>query len=171
MDTEDSRMHYRIACTYMNEAAWSSAIKCLNTALRTQLMHPDYNLALGQCYMQMNNIDEALTCFGNVVRIRPKNINGWIELLKCLYKAELFDEALEYAGFAFEQTDGKPIFLFYKSIVLYALGKSKEALLQLELGMGKNPRLIKKFIELNPSILQNQQVVDIIARFKKRKSI
>jgi hypothetical protein len=51
------------------------------------------------------------------------------------------------------------------------MGKSKEALLQLESGMSKNPKLVKKFIEINPSILQVQQVVDVIARFKKRNSI
>jgi hypothetical protein len=51
------------------------------------------------------------------------------------------------------------------------LGKSKEALLQLEEGMSKAPKLLKKFIELNPSILQNNQVVDIIARCKKSKKI
>ena len=81
------------------------------------------------------------------------------------------EEDLEYAGFAFEQTDGKPIFILYKSAIIYAMGKSKEALLNLETGMNRNPRLVKKFIEINPSILQVQQVVDVIARFKKRKSL
>ena len=79
-------------------------------------------------------------------------------------------EALEYTGFAYEQTDGKTIFLFYKSAVLFAMGKFKEAILQLENGMQQNPKLIKKFIELNPAILQSQLVVDVIARFKKKKS-
>jgi hypothetical protein len=83
----------------------------------------------------------------------------------------MLEEALEYAGFAYEQTDGKPIFLFYKSAALYAMGKSKEALLNLEAGMNRNPKLVKKFIEINPAILQVQQVVDIIARYKKRNSL
>ena len=171
LNTDDSQLYYKIACTYMNEGTWDSAVKNLEVAMRIHRLQPEYNLAMGQCFMELDRLDDAITYFGNVVRVRPKNLNGWIELLKCLYKAELLDEALEYAGFAYEQTDGKVIFLFYKSAVLYALGRSKEALLQLELGMEKNPKLIKKFIELNPSILQNQQVVDIIARFKKRKSI
>ncbi len=171
LNHDDSQLHYKIACTYMNEGIWDRAIKSLEVAMRIHRLQPEYNLAMGQCFMELNKLDDAITYFGNVVRVRPKNLNGWIELLKCLYKAELFDEALEYAGFAFEQTDGKPIFLFYKSMVLYAMGRSKEALLQLEAGMERNPKLVKKFIELNPSILQNQQVVDIIARFKKRKSI
>ncbi|MFN0081679.1 MAG: tetratricopeptide repeat protein [Ferruginibacter sp.] len=170
LDTEDSRMHYRIACTYMNEAAWTSAIKCLNIALRTQRMQPDYNLALGQCYMQMNNIDEALACFGNVVRMRPKNINGWTELLKCLLHADFFIEGIEYAQFAYEQTDGKTIFLFYKSMFLFADGKFKEAVLQLENAMAENPKLIKKFIQLDPRILKHRQVVEIVARYKKKRS-
>jgi len=37
--------------------------------------------------------------------------------------------------------------------------------------MEKAPKLLKKFVELNPSILRNQQVVDLIAKFKRNKSI
>ena len=121
--------------------------------------------------MQLHNIDEAITYFGNVVRVRPKNINGWLELLKCLYVAGMFEEGREYADFALEQTDQKPIFLFYKSMFLFANGKMKEAMVQLENGMAANPKMVKKFIELNPSILQHPQVVEIIARYKKQKSI
>jgi tetratricopeptide (TPR) repeat protein len=126
---------------------------------------------MGQCFMALGKLDDAITYFGNVVRVRPKNVNGWIELLKCLYKSELFDEALEYAGFAYEQTDNKPVFLFYTSAILFAMGKPKEASLQLEEGMHRNPKLVKKLLELNPSLLQSQYVVDVIARFKKKRSI
>jgi tetratricopeptide (TPR) repeat protein len=171
LNNRDSQLNYKIACTYMNESNWNSAVKNLEIALRMHQMQPEYNLALGQCFMELGKLDDAITYFGNVVRVRPKNVNGWVELLKCLYKAALFTEALEYAGFAFEQTDGKSIFIFYKSAVLFAMGKSKEAAIQLENGMQQNPKLIKKLVELNPAILQNQQVVDVIARFKKKKSI
>lgn len=171
LNNGDSQLLYKIACTYMNEANWSSGIKSLEQALKMHKMQPEYNLAMGQCYMAMGDLDEAITYFGNVVRVRPKNVNGWMELLKCLYKAELFEEALEYAGFAYEQTDGKPVFLFYKAAILFATGRPKEAIIQLENGMQKNPKLVKKLIELNPAILQSQFVVDIIARFKKRRSI
>ena len=171
LNNGDSQLFYKIACTYMNEANWSSGIKSLEQAIKMHKMQPEYNLAMGQCYMAMGDFDEAITYFGNVVRVRPKNVNGWMELLKCLYKAELFDEALEYAGFAYEQTDEKPVFLFYKAAILFAIGRSKEAIVQLENGMQRNPKLVKKLIELNPAILQSQFVVDIIARFKKRRSI
>ncbi len=171
LSQDDSQLVFKIACTYMNEANWSSAVKILETALKIHRMQPEYNLAMGQCYMQMGKLEDAVSYLGNVVRVRPKNINGWIELLKCLYKAELWEEGLEYASFAWEQTDHKPVFLFYKAALLFASGKSKEAMLQLEEGMQHNPKLVKKLIELNPALLQNQQVVDVIARFKKKRSI
>lgn len=171
LSPEDAQMHYKIACTYMNEGVWNNAIKCLETASRLSKLQPEYNLALGRCYMELGNIEEAITNFGNVVRVRPKNLNGWIELLKCMYKGNLFTEGIEYATFAYEQTDSKPIFLFYKAMFLFAAGKSKEALIQLENGLALSPKLIKKFIELNPSILQHQPVVELIAKYKKKRSL
>lgn len=169
LNAEDSQMYYKIACTYMNEGSWQSAIKQLQAAAKMHSMQPEYNLALGQCYMQLNNIDEAISYFGLVVRVRPKNTNGWQELLKCMLEDQLFEEGIEYSDFAFEQTDGKPIFLFYKSMFLISVGRIKEGIVTLETGLNANPKLIKKFIELNPSILQHQQVVEIIAQYKKKK--
>jgi hypothetical protein len=58
------------------------------------------------------------------------------------------------------------VFLFYCSAVLLAMGKTKEAMLQLERALVKAPRLLKKIVGLNPSVLQHQQVVDVIARHK-----
>ena len=139
--------------------------------MRTSRMQPEFNLAMGQCYMEQGKIEEAVQYFGNVVRTRPKNSNGWLELLKCLYHAKCFEEGLEYVDHAIVLTNNKPIFFFYKSAFLLAVGKSKEAMIQLETGMDKNPKLIKKLIELNPSVLQSQMVVDVIARFKRNKSI
>ena len=171
LNNEDSQLYYKIACTYMNERLWESAIKNLETAMRIHRNQPEYNLAMGQCYTELGRIEEAIQYFGIAVKSRPKNVNGWLELLKCLYKADCSDDALEYVEYALQQTNGKPIFIFYKCAFLLALGKSKEALLQLEMGMEKNPKLIKKLIDLNPAILRNQPVVDVIARFKRNKSI
>lgn len=171
LNTEDSQMYYKIACTYMNEGAWQSAIKQLLLATKMHKMQPEYNLALGQCYLQLNNTEDAITYLGNVVRVRPRNMNGWLELLRCLFVAGMYEEGCEYADFALEQTDKKPIFVYYKSMFLFAYGKAKEGLLHLEAAMNINPKLVKKFIELNPSILQHPQVVELIARYKKQKSL
>lgn len=168
---EDSKLLYKIACTYFNEGQWSSCIKQLDTAMKIHGLQPEYNLLAGECKMSLGLYKDAIQYFSNVVRIRPKNAAGWEALIRCLYKAAYFEEALEQTLSAEKMTNGKPLFAFYKAAVLFGSGKTKEAILQLELAMGKSPRLLKKFIELNPSILQNQLVVDVLARFKRNKSI
>ena len=171
LNQDDSKIFYKIACTYYNEGQWESCIKQLDHAIKLHRPQPEYNLLMGECKMELGLFKDAVQFFSHVVRVRPRNVAGWEALIRCLYKAGFTDEALEQADAALQVTNAKPIFLFYKAAVLLAKGKSKEATLQLEKAMGQAPKLLKKFIELNPSILQNQQVVDVIARFKRNKSI
>jgi tetratricopeptide (TPR) repeat protein len=167
----DSKLFYKIACTYFNEGHWESCIRQLDTAMKIHRMQSEYNLLMGECKMQLGLYKDAVQYFSNVVRIRPRNTAGWESLIRCLYKAEYFEEALEQSTAALNVTNGKPLFIFYKASVMFAMGKTKEAILQLEEAMRQSPKLLKKFVELNPAILQNQLVVDVIARFKRNKSI
>jgi len=170
LNQHDSKLYYKIACTYLNEGQWSNAVKQLETAIHIHAKQPEYNLAMGECKMQLGEYKEAIQYFSNVVRMRPKNISSWEALIRCLYNAAFYKEALEQVQAAIHITGGKPIFIFYLSAVYFALGKSREGLIQLEKAMTKAPKLLKKLIELNPSILQYQPVVDVIARYKKNKS-
>lgn len=169
LSPEDSHLHYKIACTYMNEGHWQSAIKNLENAMRIHRAQPDYNFALAQCYMKLNKIKDAVIHFSQFIKARPKNLKGWKELIICLFEAEFYEEALEQVDNAIKNTIDKPLLIFYSSAILLTMGKSKEGLLQLETGMQKAPKLIRQFIELNPSLLQNQQVVEIIAKYKRNK--
>jgi tetratricopeptide (TPR) repeat protein len=171
LNLEDSKLYYKIACTYINEGQWTTAIKQLETALQIHRMQPEYNLAMGECKMQLGDYKEAIQYFSNVVRQRPKNISSWEALIRCLYNGGYNEEAMEQVKAAMKHTENKPIFIFYRSAVLFAMGKYKEGCIQLEKGMSISPKLLKKLIDLNPAILQHQQVVDIVARYKKNKSI
>ena len=91
-------------------------------------------------------------------------------MINCLFDAECYEEALEQGDNAMKNTIDKPLLIFYSSARLLTLGKSKEGLLQLETGMQHAPKLIKRFIEFNPSLLQNHSVVEIIARYKIYRS-
>lgn len=171
LNQEDSKLYYKIACTYINEGQWSMAVKQLETALQIHKMQPEYNLAMGECKMQLDEYREAIQYFSIVVRQRPKNISSWEALIRCLYSGGYYEEALEQVIAAIKHTDNKPLFIYYLSAVYLAIGKTKEGLLHLEKAMSMAPRLLKKLLELNPAILQHQQVVDIIARYRKNKSL
>ena len=95
LNQEDSKLYYKIACTYINEQQWTTAIKQLETALQIHRMQPEYNLAMGECKMQLGNYKEAIQYFSNVVRQRPRNLSGWEALIRCLYYGGFYEEALE----------------------------------------------------------------------------
>ncbi len=171
LNAEDSKIFYKIGCTYYNEGHWEAAIKQLDHALRMAKLQPEYNLLMGECKLELGLTREAIQYFTNVVRSRPKGVGGWEALIRCLVQSGFHDEALEQVTAAGIATNGKPIFLFYMAAVLFALGKTKEATLRLEQAMQQAPRMLKKFIELDPGCLRNQSIVDVIARYKKNKSI
>ena len=171
LNPDDSKLFYKMALTYINEDQWESAVKHLENALRIQKLSPEYNLAMGECKMNLNQFKEAIQYFGHVVRSRPKSVSGWEALIRCLFKAEFYDEAMEQCIAALKITEGKTLFIFYLSASLFALKKTKEAMLQLEKAMSLAPRQVKKFIDLYPATLQNLQVVDLIARYKKGKKL
>lgn len=170
LNAEDSKLFYKIACTYYNEEQYTSAVKQLETALKLNRQQSEYNLLMGECKLQLGQVKEAIQFFTNVVRAKPKNRAGWEALVRCLYFGEFFNEAKLQALEALEHTGGKPLFYYYLSAILIALGKTKEALLYLEKAMQLAPKSLNKFVELNPSILQNPQVVDVIARNKRGRS-
>ena len=133
-------------------------------------MQPEYNLLMGESKMNIGLFREALQYFSNVIKSRPRNISGWEAIIRCLYKNNLFEEALVQSDLALKATNRKPLFLFYRAAVLLAMTKNKEAILQLENALSTAPRLLKKFVELNQSALKNQQVVEILAKFKRKRT-
>lgn len=167
LNSTESRFYYKIAGTYMQEGYWESAIKNLESAMSINKSQPEFHFSLALCYIGMERIKEAVIHFSQFIKARPKNVKGWKELIKCLYDAEYYEEALEQILNAQKNTDNKPIFIFYKSAVLFELGKSKEALLQLEMAMKQSPSLVRQFIELKPSLLQHPAIVEIIGTYKK----
>jgi len=153
----------------MNEEQYGTAIKQLETAMQIHRAQPEYNMAMGECKMQLREYKEAIQFFSVVVRQRPKNISSWEALIRCLYAGKYFQEAHEQVKAAMKHTDNKPVFVFYFSAILFALKKSKEAMLQLEKGMNLYPKGLKKFIDLNPEVLQSKQVSELLSRYKKTK--
>jgi tetratricopeptide (TPR) repeat protein len=155
----------------MRELNWTQSIKYLEQALKIHRNQPEYHLAMGECLLHLGRLRDAIHHFTLVVQHRPRKIAGWEALVKCLYKADMLDEAEAQSRVAYETTGQKPVFLFYLVAVLQAQGRSKEALLMLESAMGRDARGLRKLMDLAPSILQHPQVVDLVARYKRNRSI
>ncbi|TAG08163.1 MAG: tetratricopeptide repeat protein, partial [Sphingobacteriia bacterium] len=53
LNPDDSKLHYKIAVTYMLEEQWQPAAKQLENAMRIHRSMPEYNLAMGECKMNL----------------------------------------------------------------------------------------------------------------------
>lgn len=172
LNSSESRLYYKIACTYMQEGFWESAVTNLESAMNINRLQPDYHFSIALCFIELGRIKDAVIHFTQFIKARPKNVKGWKELIRCLYEAEYYEEALEQVYNAQKNTENKPLFIYYKSAILFELGKSKEALLLLQLAINEAPGMVRQFIDLNPSLLQRPAVSDIISHHKhlnKRK--
>jgi len=169
LNPQDSRIYYKIAVTYCKEERWESAVKQLDTAMRIHKSQPEFNLLMGECKMNQGKLKEAIQYFLNVIKIRPKNVSGYDALIRCLVKAEEFDEALFHSQKAKEHAIGSALFVYYQSGILFLQGKSKEALVQLERALRENPRLFNKLSDLVPGLLQRPQVVELLGRYMRKK--
>jgi tetratricopeptide (TPR) repeat protein len=126
---------------------------------------------MGMALVETGQYKTAIEHYANVIKARPKNVKGWSAILECMLKADMLENADEYALAAYEATGEKPVFLFYRVAISFAQSMSKQAITQLEYAMSKAPKLIKKLIEVQPKLLQHPQVVDLIARYKRSNSL
>ena len=169
LNTSDVQLYYKVAKTYMKESNWLQAIKFIEQALSKSKYNPTFNLAMGECKMHLKNFNEAAYHFKLVLKYKPKMIAGWEALIKCLYANKEYLEAEALINIADDKLGKKPLFQYYRSAILFAKGKSKEALLQLEEAIISSPKLLKKFIDFNPFIMQNQSVVELLLRLKRNR--
>jgi len=169
LNPDDSRLFQKIAATYMQQGQWEQAIKQLEHAMRIHKHINEYHILLGECYMNLKLFKEAAVCFGTVVKNKPKQIAGWEYLVKCLVANKQLDTALEQTEIAYMSTQGKTIFIFYRSAILYMMGKTSEGILQLEMALSKSSKLVNKLIKFYPEIVQDPKVAELIAQYKKSK--
>jgi tetratricopeptide (TPR) repeat protein len=155
----------------MQESNWAQAAKYLEMALRIARNNIEYTLAMGECMMHLGREKDAIQYFSTAVQSKPRHAGAREALIRALLAGGYLEEAEKQVQLALQALHGKPVFLFYKTAVLFAGGRSREALLVMEEAMTKAPRLLKKLMDLDPALLRYQQVVDLVARFKRNKSI
>lgn len=169
LSPQDDSIFYKIGETYAREEQWEKAVKAYSVALNLDKENAAYCMAIGNCLMELDAKSEALTCYLNAVKLKPNNKTTWVALIKGLILSEYYEEALTQLELAIENCGNKADFLYFKAAALMELGKTKEALLQLENALQSSPTRLKVFTELNPAFTRRNAVVELIGKYKKKK--
>jgi tetratricopeptide (TPR) repeat protein len=168
LSPEDDVIFYKIGETYAREHDWEKAVKSYSVALNIDKENATYCLAIGNCLMEMNSTNEALLCFLNAVRIKPSVKTTWLALIRGLFFAQHYDEALTQIDVARGNCGDKADFDYLQAAVLFEKGKTKEALIQLENGLTESVSKVKIFTQLNPDYIKRSAVSELIAKYKKK---
>ncbi len=168
LSPEDDVIFYKIGETYAREHDWEKAVKSYSVALNIDKENATYCLAIGNCLMEMKATNEALLCFLNAVRLKPLVKTTWLALIRGLYFAGHLDEALTQIDVARGNCGDKPDFDYLHAAVLFEMGKTKEALIQLENGLQESVSKLKIFTQLNPDFIKRSAVAELIAKYKKK---
>lgn len=169
LNPKDDQIFFKIGETYAKEAQWEKAIKAYSVALHINKNNATYCLALGNCLMELNSDKEALVCYLNAVQLRPDIKSTWQALVRALYTTGYYDEALSQLIIAEEHCGPKAEFLYYRSVILLAKGKTKEALLILDQALLNNSRKINALQYIDKEIVQHPLVAEKLVRYKKKK--
>jgi tetratricopeptide (TPR) repeat protein len=168
LSPNDPEIFYKIGETYTKESSWLKAMKSYKSALNLNQNNANYCIALGNCMLELNAAKDALVLYLNAVRIKPNAKANWLALIKGLYIAEYYAEAIAQIKLAQSMCGDKVEFVYYQAGILLAMGKTKDAVLHLEEALTEAP---KKYIALNQlqkEIIHHPVFTEVIAQFKKK---
>lgn len=168
LSPEDDVIFYKIGETYAREHDWEKAVKSYSVALNIDKENATYCLAIGNCLMEMKSTNEALLCFLNAVRLKPSVKTTWLALIRGLFFAQHYEEALTQVDVARGNCGDKADFDYLQAAVLFEMGKTKEALIKLENGLEESVSKVKIFTQLNPDYIKRSAVAELIAKYKKK---
>jgi tetratricopeptide (TPR) repeat protein len=168
LSPKDDSISFKIGETYTKEKKWEKAINAYTVALNLNKENVSYSIAIGNCLMELNIFNEALILYLNAVRLKPSQKNTWIALIRGLYFSKMYKEGLTQIPMAKESCGEKADFFYLHAALLLELGKTKEAMLQLEDGLRLSPSKARSFTQLCPDYLLRSNVADLLAKYKKQ---
>lgn len=168
LSPQDDSIFFKIGETYAREQQWEKAVKSYSVALHLDKDNAAYCMAIGNCLMEMDAENEALVCYLNAVKLKPNSKTTWMALIKGLYVAGFYEEALTQIAIARENCGDKADFRYFQAAALLELGKSKEAMLQFEMALKIAPAKVKMFTSLNPEYIRRNSIAELIGKYKKK---
>lgn len=169
LNPSDPRYYYRTGITYIQENNYQEAIRYMQIAHKLNPRNCDYCLWLGDCHLQLEHDVEAMECYLDAIRIRPNSVKNRLHYLRALFLAGYLEEGLHQVGISQDITGDKSIYKYYQVAFLLELNRTQEALQILEQALILAPRQLKKLLDLAPSVLQHDAVVQMLARYQVKR--
>jgi tetratricopeptide (TPR) repeat protein len=168
LNPEMSQAWYGIGTTLEFQQKWFEAIHYIKKALEFDATNGEYWYTLGDCECELNNLEEAEKCYIKVMEHEPENPEIWFTYADFLVDSVRTDEAVELIAIGVKNhPDNIEMYLRLVSY-LFMNGESKEGLHFMETALDKNFEAFPLLFELNPTLENNQDILQLIELKRKK---
>jgi tetratricopeptide (TPR) repeat protein len=150
---------------YLGKKDWRRALDSYQKAVRADARHVEANYGLGVAYMNLNQANEALAAFANVIAAQPnprvKEAFVYTGLIQ--YALKRYDEAAEALGRAAALGDIGPGGHYYLGKVFQQQGRDAEALASLRKATGDPQNAADANASVGLLLLKQNQAREAVA--------
>ena len=142
-------------------------LKCVQKAVELDPMNPEYIYMLGDFQLMLEKFDKTIESYKKVSEIEPSNDEIWLDYSHVYKKTGNIETAIEIIlnGIALQPEN---ISLQYRLANYLMINlQEKEACIKLETALNTNYAKHFEFLEYDPTLLRNQQILDLIEIYKK----
>ncbi len=153
--------HIGLALCYSEQGITESAILHLNKALAVEDNNPDFLRIATDIYSNAEMREETEVFFKKLLKIEPRNTEGWLDFSDFLFSIEDIPAAIDVLQQGLIQNP-RNAGLTYRLAALHLLkGNEFEGIVCLQEALQYNP-LTKELFDYAPELTDNETVIEII---------
>lgn len=153
---------YRIAEIYRKEEKYSDALNNYKKALKLDDENVDYLRGFADVSYLLGNYAEAIANYQKITSLKPTEQDHWIHLGRYQFEVGHTEDALRTMEDAETQCGVQAALSFYKAAFQFAAGRKQAGMESLTAGLNLNPQLYPIVFDLWPSLINDQDVLDLI---------
>ena len=162
-----AKSYYNIGRTYLLNNSPKSALKQLKKAHKLDNKNIDFQLALADAYLMLEDYDNSLEIYKKIVNINESNKQIHLNLITILFESGDVRAAIKYIDSIIDKFEDISDLLYIKVAFLYDIDMFEEAKIMLYEALEYNSEMSKLLLDLMPIIKIDIEFMQIIDKYTK----
>ena len=152
--------------TYRKDENWAQAISAYQRAIKLNKENTDYQLALADAYLNIEDLDKAIELFEQVLDADPKQKSNWVNLAAANFEKGDYKAAFVLLNDAEKKFEAEADILYIKSVFYYQAGNKHEAVLTLEKALMLDFDAHNMIFELDENLQKDEAILQVIEQYR-----
>jgi len=166
IDPYFAKAFYHVGRTYLVSNSPKSALKQLEKAYKLDDKNIEFQLALADAYLLLNEYDKSLEIYKKIIDSNETNKQIHLNLITILFESGDVLGALQYIDSIIDKFKDVSDLLYIQVAFLYDIDRIEDAKAKLYEALEYNPKMSHLLIELLPYIAEDKEFMKIIDKYK-----